>query len=149
MDVDAEVAKTGALAGVLLAAFFVAGFTAHSVVAPSTPTAMAGASGEQASQQEALQKAQDFLTSDQGPFRFPFTYNVTTAEVTSDTRVPGTTFYNWTVAYTVEPVSGVLGENPLYSVPEGRNSTVKTLNLYVSRDGGFIFRNPPIPTGGQ
>ncbi|MFB6166980.1 MAG: hypothetical protein ABEJ62_01830 [Candidatus Nanohaloarchaea archaeon] len=161
MEADTGTLKVGAAAGVLLAGFFIAGFAASDLL--STPTGKVSASphdhpgngtGEMtvsnSTRQKALQKATDYLRA--GPFSYPFTYNITTKSVNVDRRL-GAVFYNWTISYVVEANPF---KSPIYKVPGNRTRTTKTLTLYVSRNGDFLFQSPPIeirtrqgsPTGG-
>ncbi|MFB6294266.1 MAG: hypothetical protein ABEI97_00755 [Candidatus Nanohaloarchaea archaeon] len=149
MELDGNALQTSAFVAVLLAGFFVAGFLTSSVVAPSTPTGDAVADHPHEDEEQpaaispeaAADKAMQKLAS--GPLSYPFTYNLTVESITNDTRIPGTTFYSTTFSYVVEP-------NPfqgqIYSVPANQTSTTKTLTVYVSQDGEFMFQNEPIPT---
>ncbi|MDY6768791.1 MAG: hypothetical protein SVW02_01650 [Candidatus Nanohaloarchaea archaeon] len=149
MDAERDTVRTAALMGVLFAGFFIGGFAFHSVTAPSTPTGNVAADHPHdepaaVSPQAAADKAMQKLAS--GPLSYPFTYNISTVSVENDTRIPGTTFYKTTVSYVVEP-------NPfkssLYTVPKNQTSTTKTLTVYVSQDGKFLFQNAPISTAVQ
>lgn len=153
MDADDAVLRSGVIVAVLLAGFFLAGFAANTLMtgsaAASTPTGKTVAdhphpdesSVATVSHDAAAQNAIEKLRT--GPFSYPFTYNLSVVSVNNDTRIPGTTFYETTISYVVEP-------NPfkgqLYSVPANKTRTTKTLTVYVSQDGKFLFQNAPIST---
>ena len=147
MDLGENELKIAGGFGLLMAVFFITGFVAGNTL----DTESNGPEQENqklqqdsdVSQEEAIQKGVSSLQS--GPMSYPFTYNLSTVSV-NEHEIGGTSFYNWTVSYTVEsnPLQG-----PIYSVPGNATSTEKTLTLYLSRDGEYLFQSPPVRTTGR
>lgn len=147
MNLERDDLKIAGGFGLLMAVFFVTGF-----VAGNTLNAGSGSPEKtdqnmkqvtDVTQEEAIQKGVSALES--GPLSYPFTYNISTVSV-NEHELGGTYFYNWTVSYTVDsnPFQG-----PIYTVPGNATSTEKTLTLYLSRDGEYMFQSPPIRTTGR
>jgi hypothetical protein len=148
---DDKLAVVGIAA--LLAAFFVAGFISSSFLGAGqgTPTGQATdmADGEDSqsdgpavSQDEAISRAERFLMNTQ--FDYPFVRNVSTITVEKDTSIGGDGFmYNWTVSFIVEP-NPFQGE--LYSVPQNQTQATKTMTVFVSPNGDYIFPPPTSTT---
>jgi hypothetical protein len=143
MDLGENELKITGGFGLLMAVFFVTGFMAGNTLNTGSNVANQNQQGTEVTQEEALQKGVSSLES--GPMSYPFTYNLSTVSV-NEHEISGTSFYNWTVSYTVEanPLQG-----PIYSVPRNATSTEKTLTLYLSRDGEYLFQSPPVRTTRQ
>lgn len=130
--------------GVLLAAFFVAGFLSAGMlqnVGQSKP-AETGDGSFKVSQQTAVSNAENYVRK--GPLSYPFTYNLSTVSI-EKAEVGGNNFYNWTFSYTVEA-------NPLqgstYQIPGNQTKAQKQMNIYISPDGTNIFPSEPIKLTG-
>lgn len=130
-----------AVPAALLAVFFVAGFLAGGGSTGQAQATSVQQDTVDVTRAEAVDKAVKKLEA--GPLSYPFTYNVSVASVTNDTRIPGTTFYNVTLSFVVEPNPF---QSPLYTVPGNQSTATKSLTVYVSEDGKLMFQSPPITT---
>jgi hypothetical protein len=130
--------------GVVLAAFFMAGFLSAGMLqnVGQSKQAETGEDRFKVSKQTAVSNAENYVRK--GPLSYPFTYNLSTVSI-EKAKVGGNNFYNWTFTYTVEA-------NPLrgstYQIPENQTKAQKQMNIYISPDGTTIFPSQPIKLPG-
>lgn len=139
MEFEREMVATASAVGILMAFFFASGFVTSEILDQSNDEVKPETTPEpEVSQDEAISGAKSYLES--GPFSYPFAYNLSTSSV-EEVEFGGGSFYNWTLSYTVEanPLN-----SPIYSVPGNQTKAEKDLNLYVSRDGRYLFQSGPI-----
>lgn len=123
--------------GLFLAVFFLVGFGAGSILTQTSKDSVKKPSSK-VSMEKAVSNGEKYLT--QGPLSYPFTYNLTTRNI-EEVEIGNTKMYNWTVSYVVEanPFQG-----PTYNVPGNQTKATKTMNLYITTDGQYIFPSQPI-----
>ena len=123
--------------GTLLTAFFLLGLATGTFLQDDSGNA-AEASPDMVDSETAVSNGESYLKN--GPLSYPFTYNLSTEKV-EKIELGSTRMYNWTVSYTVEanPFEG-----PTYAVPGNQTETRKTLSIYITGDGGYVFPSEPI-----
>jgi len=140
MEIDVEFTaedRRRALMAVTIVAAFAAGFFLQPTILGSGSGDDADASGgEQAVDRSTVeQKGKQFISS-QLP---PFVTNIYTVSMTKDTSIEGTDFlWNWKANLRVEPNS--FGE---WATNETTN---RTMNFYLSKNGDYIFPSAPQST---